>query len=80
MPVGARIPSVKERIRVRFGEPIGVSKHGPASSGKARRLATDEIMAAIHPLSGQELAGASNEPPAQNPIEKLKQALPHARR
>jgi 1-acyl-sn-glycerol-3-phosphate acyltransferase len=44
------------------------------------RLATDEIMAAIHALSGQELADAYNEAPAQGTIEKIKQALPHERR
>ena len=37
-------------------------------------------MAAIHALSGQELAGVYNEPPAQGTIEKIKQALPHERR
>ncbi|MBN7792910.1 1-acyl-sn-glycerol-3-phosphate acyltransferase [Microbacterium esteraromaticum] len=80
MPVGATMPSVKERVTVKFGEPLDLSKHGPATSGKARRHATDEIMAAIHALSGQELAGVYNEPPAATPIEKIKQALPHERR
>ncbi|MGV2983398.1 lysophospholipid acyltransferase family protein [Microbacterium sp. AGC85] len=80
MPKGARMPSLSERITVRFGEPIDVTVHGPAGSGKARRLATDQIMTAIHALSGQELAGVYNEPPAQGPIEKIKQALPHERR
>lgn len=80
MPVGAKMPSLKERVSVKFGEPLDLSRHGAANSGKARRLATDEIMAAIHALSGQELAGTYNEPPAANPIEKLKQALPHERR
>jgi 1-acyl-sn-glycerol-3-phosphate acyltransferase len=80
MPKGAKMPSLRERITVKFGEPIDVSAHGPASSGKARRLATDEIMAAIHALSGQELADAYNEAPAQGTIEKIKQALPHERR
>ncbi|HET6302286.1 MAG TPA: 1-acyl-sn-glycerol-3-phosphate acyltransferase, partial [Microbacterium sp.] len=46
----------------------------------ARRTATDEIMAAIHALSGQELANAYNEAPASNPIERIKQVLPHERR
>jgi len=32
--------------------------------GRARREATDEIMDAIHALTGQELAGAYNERPA----------------
>lgn len=80
MPVGAKMPSLKERVTVKFGEPLDLSRHGAAHSGKARRLATDEIMAAIHALSGQQLAGVYNEPPAGNPIEKLKQALPHERR
>lgn len=80
MPVGAKMPTLSERITVRFGEPLDLSSHGPATSGRARRLATDEIMAAIHALSGQELAGTYNEAPAQNTIEKIKQALPHERR
>ena len=80
MPKGAKMPSLRERITVKFGEPIDLSGHGQATSGKARRLATDEIMAAIHALSGQELADAYNEAPAQGTIEKIKQALPHERR
>ena len=80
MPVGAKMPSVTERVTVRFGAPLDLSGHGPANSGRARRQATDEIMAAIHALSGQELAGVFNEPPAASPIEKIKQVLPHERR
>lgn len=80
MPVGAKLPSLKHRITVKFGEPLDLSHHGPATSGKARRLATDDIMAAIHALSGQELANAYNEAPAQNPIDRIKQVLPHERR
>lgn len=80
MPVGAKFPRLRPRVTVRFGTPIDLSPHGPATSGKARRLATDEIMAAIHALSGQELAGAYNEVPAQGTIERIKQALPHERR
>ncbi|WP_105567706.1 lysophospholipid acyltransferase family protein [Microbacterium halophytorum] len=80
MPVGAKMPKLSERVVVRFGEPIDVSKHGPATSGKARRHATDEIMAAIHELSGQELAGTYNELPAQGTVEKIRRALPHERR
>ncbi|WP_345752431.1 lysophospholipid acyltransferase family protein [Microbacterium rhizophilus] len=80
MPVGARFPSLRERVTVRFGEPLDLAHHGAASSGRARRTATDEIMAAIHALSGQELADAFNESPAQSPIEKIRRALPHERR
>lgn len=80
MPKGAKLPSVTHRVTVRFGEPLDLARHGNADSGRARRLATDEIMAAIHSLSGQELAGVYNEVPAQNPIDRIKQALPHERR
>ncbi len=80
MPVGAKMPSLRHRVTVRFGEPLDLGHHGPASSGRARRLATDEIMSAIHALSGQELANSYNEVPAQSPIERIKQVLPHERR
>lgn len=80
MPVGAKFPALRPRVTVRFGTPLDLRHHGPASSGRARRNATDEIMAAIHALSGQELANAYNEVPASNPIERIKQVLPHERR
>ncbi|GAA1468502.1 lysophospholipid acyltransferase family protein [Microbacterium thalassium] len=80
MPVGQRMPSLKHRITVRFGEPLDLAHHGPATSGRARRLATDDIMSAIHALSGQELAGAYNEVPPHGAIDRIKQALPHERR
>jgi 1-acyl-sn-glycerol-3-phosphate acyltransferase len=79
MPVGAKMPSVRHRITVRFGAPLDLSHHGAPESGKARRLATDEIMAAIHALSEQELAGVYNEVPAHGAIERIKQVLPHER-
>lgn len=80
MPKGATIPSPKHRITVKFGQPLDLSHHGDSSSGRARRGATDEIMSAIHALSGQELAGAYNEVQPQSPIERIKRALPHERR
>ncbi|HET8928499.1 MAG TPA: lysophospholipid acyltransferase family protein [Microbacterium sp.] len=80
MPVGAKLPSLRERVTVRFGTPLDLSHHGPANSGRARRLATDDIMTAIHALSGQELANAYNEGPAQGAVERIRQALPHERR
>ncbi|MDX2377374.1 1-acyl-sn-glycerol-3-phosphate acyltransferase [Microbacterium sp. LRZ72] len=79
MPVGARMPAVNKRIRVRFGDPIDLSAHGAAPSGRARRAATDEIMAAIHALTGQELAHAFNESPAHGTVDRIRQALPHER-
>jgi 1-acyl-sn-glycerol-3-phosphate acyltransferase len=57
-PVGAPFPR-PGRIGVRFGPPMRF----PAGSGaKNRRAVTDEIMAAIQGLSGQEPAGIYNEP------------------
>ena len=47
---------VRERVTVRFGMPLELSHHGPANSGRARRLATDDIMRAIHDLSGDLVA------------------------
>ena len=80
MPVGAKMPSLTHRVTVKFGEPLDLGHHGPATSGRARRAATDEIMSAIHALSGQELANAYNEVPAQNTIDRIRQVLPHERR
>lgn len=79
MPVGAKFPRLRPRVTIRFGEPLDLSGHGAATSSRARRLATDEVMAAIHALSGQELAGSYNEVPAQGAIERIKQVLPHER-
>ncbi|MFE4952092.1 lysophospholipid acyltransferase family protein [Leifsonia sp. NPDC056665] len=73
-PVGAKFPRVR-RITIAFGEPIDVAHYGPAESGRARRQATDEIMAAIHGLTGQELAGTYNESPPANTVERVKRAL-----
>jgi 1-acyl-sn-glycerol-3-phosphate acyltransferase len=69
-PVGSRLPRVRP-VTVRFGAPIDVSRHGGADSGRARRAATDEIMAAIHALSGQELADAYNELPPQGTFARI---------
>jgi len=70
MPVGSKVPRIR-KITVAFGEPIDVSEHGTADSGKARRQATDEIMAAIHELSGQELAKTYNESPPAGTLHRL---------
>ena len=69
-PVGAKLPRIRP-VTVRFGEPLDLSHHGTASSGRARRAATDEIMAAIHALSGQELAGRYNETPPAGTLAKI---------
>ncbi|MEU3456425.1 lysophospholipid acyltransferase family protein [Micromonospora sp. NPDC006766] len=58
-PVGARLPRIG-RITVRFGTPLHFTPPS-GSVGQARRAVTDEIMAAIQELSGQELAESYNE-------------------
>jgi len=78
-PVGARFPRIR-RVSVHFGEPLDLSGHGSADSGRARRKATDEVMAAIHELSGQELAGCYNEAPPANAVERVTRALGAERR
>jgi 1-acyl-sn-glycerol-3-phosphate acyltransferase len=78
-PPGTTIPRFR-KITVVFGEPIDVSSHGAATSGKARRLATDQIMTAIQKCSGQELAGVYNEVPPSGAVERIKRAVLHPER
>lgn len=78
-PVGTTFPR-PHRFSVAFGEPLDVSVHGPASSGRARRHATDQIMAAIHSLSGQELSGTYNEAPPSGVARLVDRVLPRERR
>ena len=63
-PVGSRLPR-PARVTVRFGPPLDFrGRFDGVPPGRARREATDEVMAAIHVLSGQEPAGVYNERPA----------------
>ncbi|MFC4561799.1 lysophospholipid acyltransferase family protein [Nocardiopsis mangrovi] len=60
-PIGARLPRVSP-IGIRFGAPLDFSTgYGHLKTGPARRAVTDEIMAAIRSLSGQQDAGAYND-------------------
>jgi 1-acyl-sn-glycerol-3-phosphate acyltransferase len=59
-PVGKRLPR-PGRITVRFGAPLRFQHRGEAGNARLRRAVTDEIMAAIASLSGQEQAGRFNE-------------------
>jgi len=72
-PVGSRLPKLA-RVTIEFGRPIDLSSFGEASSGRARRHATDAVMAAIQELSGQEPANAYNNPPATI-VERVRRAL-----
>jgi 1-acyl-sn-glycerol-3-phosphate acyltransferase len=60
-PIDARIPRLAQ-ITVRFGTPLDFAgRFDGVPLGRARREATDDIMAAIHELSGQPLAGVYND-------------------
>src|SRR4051812_7891904 len=62
-PVGSSRPRVVP-ITVEFGEPIDFTgRFEGVAPGRARREATDEVMAAIQKLTGQEEAGVYNERP-----------------
>jgi 1-acyl-sn-glycerol-3-phosphate acyltransferase len=60
-PVGSRLPRLAKVI-VRFGEPLEFAgRFDDVPAGRARRTVTDEVMAAIQRLSGQQAAGVYNE-------------------
>jgi 1-acyl-sn-glycerol-3-phosphate acyltransferase len=64
-PVGSSVPRLAH-VDITFGPPIRPDAELAAmSSGKARRVLTDRVMAAIAGLSGQEQAGVYNERPAE---------------
>jgi len=60
------------RITIEFGEPMDVSAFGSPSSGRARRHATDAIMARIQSMSGQEYVDQYNEPPPASVRERVR--------
>lgn len=67
MPVGARLPRRAE-VRVEFGAPIEVAgRFDGMPQGRARRELTDEVMAAILTMSGQEWAGEYNQRAPETP-------------
>ncbi|MEU4240128.1 lysophospholipid acyltransferase family protein [Actinoplanes sp. NPDC026619] len=59
-PVGARFPR-PGKVVAHFGEPLRFTPPADGKQGPARRQATDEIMAAIAALSGQQVADEYNE-------------------
>jgi 1-acyl-sn-glycerol-3-phosphate acyltransferase len=64
-PVGASLPRIV-KVQVSFGEPIDFAgRFAGVPSGRARRDATDEVMAAIARLTGQDEAGIYNERPVE---------------
>ncbi|GGQ31563.1 lysophospholipid acyltransferase family protein [Streptosporangium pseudovulgare] len=54
LPIGASVPKLG-RIGIRIGKPLTFT--GSATSARDRRRVTDDIMAAVQELSGQEYAG-----------------------
>lgn len=52
------------KVTVRFGKPMTFEGYDGVPLGRARREVTDEVMAAIAALSGQEEAGIYNERPS----------------
>jgi 1-acyl-sn-glycerol-3-phosphate acyltransferase len=64
-PVGSRLPK-RVKVTVTFGPPIDVRGHyDGVPRGKARREITDQVMAEISRLSGQEQSGVYNERPLE---------------
>ncbi|WP_230486649.1 lysophospholipid acyltransferase family protein [Nocardioides anomalus] len=62
-PVGSNLPRVV-KVSVAFGPPLDFAgRFDGVPAGRARREATDEIMAAIAALTGQVEAGVYNERP-----------------
>jgi 1-acyl-sn-glycerol-3-phosphate acyltransferase len=53
-PVGARVPRISP-VTVRFGRPLVPDAYHRLPAGAARRRMTDDVMAAIAELSGQEV-------------------------
>jgi 1-acyl-sn-glycerol-3-phosphate acyltransferase len=66
-PVGSRLPR-RAKVRVEFGPAIPVTgRFDGVPSGRARRELTDEVMAAIRRMTGQEWAGEYNQRPPETP-------------
>lgn len=66
-PVGSRLPR-RAKVRVEFGTPIEVAgRFDGIPQGRARRELTDEVMAAILTMSGQEWAGEYNQRAPETP-------------
>ncbi|NYG57618.1 1-acyl-sn-glycerol-3-phosphate acyltransferase [Nocardioides daedukensis] len=64
-PIDSVLPR-RAKVTVRFGTPLDFSgRFEGVAPGRARREATDEIMDAIHALTGQERAASYNERPSE---------------
>ena len=63
-PVGNRLPRV-HTFSVRIGKPLDLAECGEAADPRARRAATDRVMAAIAELTGQEVVPTYNLRPPE---------------
>lgn len=70
-PVGSRRIR-RAKITIEFGQPMDLSHLGSASSGRARRNATDAVMLQIQRMSGQEYVDHYNEPPPASVGERVR--------
>ena len=62
-PIGVNRPRVRP-FTVRFGKPMRLhERHGGQPAGRARRLITDELMAAIADLTAQQRSSEYNDRP-----------------
>ena len=62
-PIGVNRPRVRP-FTVRFGKPMRLyERYGDQPAGRARRLITDELMAAIADLTGQQRSPEYNDRP-----------------
>lgn len=62
-PVGQRIPKRRGQVQIRFGEPIGMGRWLPQRrTRRAREELTEEVMASIAALSGQERVPVEDVP------------------
>ena len=65
-PAGAKRPRIRP-VTLRFGRPMVFVEQPGVPPGRLRREVTDQIMDAIHAMSGEELAGVyNNELPADD--------------
>ncbi|HET8617052.1 MAG TPA: lysophospholipid acyltransferase family protein [Actinomycetales bacterium] len=65
-PVGARLPRIAP-VTVRFGAPLLPQDYQALPAGAARRRMTDDVMAAVAQLSGQEVAAGYSPASGQGP-------------
>jgi 1-acyl-sn-glycerol-3-phosphate acyltransferase len=60
-PIGAKLPRIRPRATVRIGKPMEFAQYKDLPPARARRAITDDVVAAIQELSGQEYAGIYND-------------------